>query len=113
MAYLSNLILLLCNNSFFSTYGLWIYYSITLFFIGACGVFLSRRNIIILLMSLEVMLFALNLNFICFGLLLDDLLGEACSLFLLTMGACESAIGLALIVAYYKAYESFIIKNYF
>jgi len=103
------------NNLFsiFISYNLWIFYSFALFFVGACGVFLSRRNIIILLMSIEIMLLALNLNFICFGLFLDDLLGEVCSLFLLTIGACESAIGLALIVAYYKTYESISLRNFF
>lgn len=95
---------------YFLSDSLWIFYSIALFFVGACGVFLSRRNIIILLMSIEIMLLAINLNFICFSITLDDLTGELCSLFLLTIGACESAIGLALVVAYYKAYESISLR---
>jgi NADH:ubiquinone oxidoreductase subunit K len=54
----------------------WITFSLGLFLVGSCGVFLSRRNIIILIMSIEIMLLAINLNFICFAILLDDILAK-------------------------------------
>nr|YP_009370763.1 NADH dehydrogenase subunit 4L [Eukaryota sp. BB2]AQL10450.1 NADH dehydrogenase subunit 4L [Eukaryota sp. BB2] len=111
---LSNFLNLINFNSLFVFFYhdiIWVYYSISLFVIGACGVFLSRRNIIILIMSIEIMLLAINFNFICFSIFLDNLLGEMLSLFLLTVGASESAIGLALVVSYYKTFEQYSFIN--
>lgn len=79
-----------------------------MFLIGVFGVFVRRKNVLILLMSLELMLLGININFICFSLFFDDFVGEIFSLFLLTVGASESAIGLALIVSYYKNYENHV-----
>jgi len=76
--------------------------SFLLFVIGTCGIVLNRKNIIILLMSIELMLLAVNLNFIFFSVFLDDLLGELFALFVLTVAAAESSIGLALLVVYYR-----------
>lgn len=59
-------------------------------------------------MSLELLLLALNINFICFSIILDDIVGELFNFCLLTIGASESAIGLALIVSYYKNYKNYI-----
>ena len=82
----------------------WIYISFILFFIGIHGIFLGRKNIIIVLMSIEVMLISIMILFIFFSLFLDDMFGQLFTLFILTIGASESAIGLSLIVAYYRSY---------
>jgi len=77
--------------------------SSTLFLLGIWGIFLNRKNIIIMLMSIELMLLAVNFNFLIFSVYLDDLIGQIFSLFILTVAAAESAIGLALLVIYYRA----------
>ena len=79
--------------------------SICLFLIGSLGVFLSRKNLILCLMSLELMLLAINMNFVFFSLYTDTVFGQISTFFILVVGACESAIGLALIVVYYKGYR--------
>lgn len=73
-----------------------------LFLLGICGIFLNRKNIIIMLMSIELMLLAINFNFIIFSVYLDDLMGQMFALFVLTVAAAESAIGLAILVVYYR-----------
>lgn len=79
--------------------------STLLFFIGSLGVFLSRKNLILSIMSLELMLLAVNINFIIFSVYTDSLLGQLSTFFILVVGASESAIGLALIIVYYKGYR--------
>ena len=64
--------------------------------------FLNRKNILVMLMSIELMLLAVNLNFLVFSVYLDDLLGQLFALLILTVAAAESAIGLALLVVYYR-----------
>jgi NADH-quinone oxidoreductase subunit K len=76
--------------------------SMTLFLLGMWGIFLNRRNIIVMLMSIELMLLAVNLNFLLCSVFLDDLVGQFVALFVLTVAAAESAIGLALLVVYYR-----------
>lgn len=71
-----------------------------LFILGIWGIFLNRKNIIIMLMSIELMLLAVNLNFVIFSVYLDDLLGQVFSIFILTVAAAESAIGLSILVIY-------------
>ena len=78
-----------------------LFVSTALFFIGMYGLF-TRRNIITMLMSIELMLLAVNLNFIIFSVFLDDILGQVFALFVLTVAAAESAIGLAILVVYYR-----------
>ena len=73
-----------------------------LFLIGALGLVLNRKNILIILMSVELMLLAVNMNFVIFSVYLDDLLGQMFALFILTVAAAESAIGLAILVVYYR-----------
>lgn len=63
---------------------------------------MTRKNFIIILMSIEIMLLAINLNFIFFSLYLDDMLGQLFALYILTVAAAESAIGLAILVVYYR-----------
>ncbi len=75
---------------------------ITLFLIGVLGLVLNRKNILITLMSIELMLLAINLNFIIFSVYLDDLAGYIFVLFILTIAAAESAIGLAILTIYYR-----------
>jgi NADH-quinone oxidoreductase subunit K len=76
--------------------------SAIVFTLGTLGVFLNRRNIIIVLMSIELMLLAVNINFVAFSWFLKDLGGQIFSLFILTVAAAESAIGLAILVVYFR-----------
>lgn len=76
--------------------------SFILFLIGISGIFLNRKNIIVMLMSVELMLLAVNLNLLFFSVYLDDSIGEIFALLVLTVAAAESAIGLALLVVYYR-----------
>ena len=74
----------------------------TLFVIGIFGIFLNRKNIIILLMSIELMLLAVNINFVAFSAHLQDLAGQVFTLFVLTVAAAEAAIGLAILVCFFR-----------
>ncbi|PHS74192.1 MAG: NADH-quinone oxidoreductase subunit NuoK [Rhodospirillaceae bacterium] len=76
--------------------------AIILFLLGISGIFLNRKNIIVMLMSIELMLLAVNINLIVFSVYLDDLIGQVFALFVLTVAAAESAIGLAILVVYYR-----------
>jgi len=80
--------------------------TLILFFIGVLGLVLNRKNILITIMSLELMLLAVNLNFVIFSIYLDDVVGQIFVLFILTIAATESAIGLALLTVYYKLKNS-------
>ena len=73
-----------------------------LFCLGLLGIILNRQNILILLMSIELLLLSINLNFIYFSLYIDDIIGQIFSLIILTVAASESAIGLALIIILFK-----------
>lgn len=75
----------------------------TLFTIGVFGIFLNRRNIIIILMSIELMLLAVNINFVAFSAYLQDLSGQIFSMFVLTVAAAEAAIGLAILVVFFRS----------
>lgn len=76
--------------------------SLTIFFLGSLGVFLFRKHLINILISLELILLSLNLNFIIFSCYIDDLLGQIYCLIILTIAAAESSIGLALLIIYYR-----------
>jgi len=76
--------------------------SMSIFLIGIFGIFLVKKSIIIILMSIELLLLAVNLNFIILSVYLNDLEGQIFSLFVLTVAAAESAIGLAILVVYYR-----------
>jgi len=84
--------------------------SCTLFLLGIWGIFLNRENIIIMLMSIELMLLAVNFNFLIFSVYLDDLMGQIFSLFILTVAAAESSIGLALLVIYYRKQQTIAVE---
>ncbi len=88
-----------------------LYNIIILFGIGMCGIFLNRKNIIIMLMSIELMLLAINSNFIILSVYLDDIIGQIFALFILTVAAAESAIGLAILVVYYRVRGTIYVGN--
>src|SRR6202453_2160133 len=72
------------------------------FTIGVLGIFLNRKNVIIILMSIELILLAVNLNFVAFSSYLGDLVGQVFALLVLTVAAAEAAIGLAILVVYFR-----------
>ena len=74
-----------------------------LFCLSMAGIFLNRKNVIILLMSIELMLLAVNLNFIAFSRFLDDIAGQVFVFFILTVAAAEAAIGLAILVVLFRS----------
>ena len=74
----------------------------TIFTIGVVGIFLNRKNIIVILMSIELILLAVNINLVAFSIYMNDLVGQIFTLFILTVAAAEAAIGLAIIVIYYR-----------
>ena len=73
-----------------------------IFTVGVIGIFLNRKNVIVILMSIELILLAVNINLVSFSIFLQDLSGQIFTLFILTVAAAEAAIGLAIIVAYYR-----------
>ncbi len=73
-----------------------------MFVTGIFGIFINRKNVIIILMSLELMLLAVNINFIAFSAYLGDLVGQIFVIFVLTVAAAEAAIGLAIVVVYFR-----------
>ena len=74
----------------------------TLFVIGIFGLFLNRKNVIILLMSIELILLSVNINLVAFSSFLGDLVGQVFTLFVLTVAAAEAAIGLAILVCFFR-----------
>jgi NADH-quinone oxidoreductase subunit K len=73
-----------------------------LFTIGITGIFINRKSIITILMSIELMLLAININFVAFSVALNDYFGQVFTVFILTVAAAEAAIGLAILVAYFR-----------
>ena len=73
-----------------------------LFVIGIFGIFINRKNVIVILMSVELMLLAVNINLVAFSSFLDDLAGQVFTLFVLTVAAAEAAIGLAVLVCFFR-----------
>lgn len=82
-----------------------------LFAISIIGIFLNRRNIIIVLMAIELMLLAVNLNFIAFSHFLGDAAGQVFVFFIMTVAAAEAAIGLAILVVLFRTIESIDVKD--
>jgi len=82
-----------------------------LFTLGVAGVILNRKNIIIVLMSVELILLSVNLNLVAFSAYLGDLTGQIFALFILTVAAAEAAIGLAILVCYYRNRGSIAIED--
>ena len=73
-----------------------------LFTLGVFGIFLNRKNVIVILMSIELILLSVNLNLVAFSARLDDLAGQVFAMFILTVAAAEAAIGLAIVVTYFR-----------
>ena len=73
-----------------------------LFTLGLFGIFLNRKSVIVILMAIELMLLAVNLNLVAFSTALGDLVGQLFAMFVLTVAAAEAAIGLAILVVYYR-----------
>ena len=73
-----------------------------LFTLGVLGIFLNRRNIILMLMAIELILLAVNINLVAFSAFLGDLVGQVFAMFVLTVAAAEAAIGLAILVVYFR-----------
>ena len=76
--------------------------SAIIFTLGVLGIFLNRKNVIIILMSIEMMLLAVNLNLVAFSTFLHDLVGQIFAMIILTVAAAEAAIGLAILVVYFR-----------
>ncbi len=85
--------------------------SAVLFCIAISGIFLNRKNIISLLMSIELMLLSVNINFVAFSSFLHDLVGQVFAIFILTVAGAEAAIGLAILVIYFQNHKNIEIKN--
>ena len=82
-----------------------------LFTIGIFGIFLNRKNIIIILMSVELMLLAVNINFVAFSFELNDLVGQIFAMFVLTVAAAEAAVGLAILVILFRNRGTIAVEN--
>ncbi|WP_099866192.1 NADH-quinone oxidoreductase subunit NuoK [Pararhizobium haloflavum] len=82
-----------------------------LFTIGVFGIFLNRKNVIVILMSVELILLAVNLNMVAFSAFLNDIVGQVFALFILTVAAAEAAIGLAILVTFYRNRGSIAVED--
>lgn len=82
-----------------------------LFVVGVFGIFLNRKNVIVILMSIELMLLAVNINFVAFSAYLGDLTGQVFSMFILTVAAAEAAIGLAILVTFFRNKGSIAVED--
>ena len=81
------------------------------FTLGIFGIFLNRKNVIIMLMSIELMLLAVNINFVAFSAYLHDLVGQIFAMFVLTVAAAEAAIGLAILVVFFRNRGSIAVED--
>nr|YP_001648449.1 NADH dehydrogenase subunit 4L [Amphimedon compressa]ABW76524.1 NADH dehydrogenase subunit 4L [Amphimedon compressa] len=84
---------------------------IILFILGVLGIVLNRSNLIIMLMSIELMLLAISFSMTLFSVIIDSLIGQIFTIMVLTVAAAESAIGLAILVAYYRVRGSIAVKS--
>lgn len=83
----------------------------TLFTLGVLGIFLNRKNVIVILMSIELILLAVNINLVAFSTHLNDIVGQVFALFILTVAAAEAAIGLAILVVYFRNRGSIAVED--
>ena len=95
------------------TIGLGHYLSVAaiLFTLGIFGIFINRKNVIVILMAIELILLAVNINLVAFSSFLHDLVGQVFALFVLTVAAAEAAIGLAILVVYYRNRGTIAVKD--
>lgn len=85
--------------------------SAILFTLGVFGIFLNRRNVIVILMSIELMLLAVTINMVTFSSFLQDLTGQVFSMFILTVAAAEAAIGLAILVTFFRNRDTIAVED--
>lgn len=85
--------------------------SAVLFTLGIFGIFLNRRNVIVILMSVELMLLAVQINLVSFSSYLHDLTGQVFAMFILTVAAAEAAIGLAILVAFFRNKDTIAVED--
>lgn len=76
--------------------------SLIMFFLSVLGIFITRKNIIIILISIELMLLSINFNFIIFSVILQDIMGQIFTLYILTLAGAEASIGLAILIIFYR-----------
>ena len=79
--------------------------------IGVFGIFVNRKNIIVILMSIEMILLAVNINFVAFSVYLGDLVGQIFAMFVLTVAAAEAAVGLAILVVYFRNRDTIAVED--
>ena len=101
------------EHIFFGSIGVlhYLVLSCLLFVIGVTGIFLNRKNIITIMMSIELILLAVNINFVVFSVKLGDMTGQIFSIFILTVAAAEAAIGLAILVIYFRNRGSIAVED--
>lgn len=101
------------ETMFFGSIGIFHYLVVSsiLFMLGVCGIFLNRKNVITILMSIELLLLSVNINFIAFSVKLGDLAGQVFAMFILTVAAAEAAIGLAILVIFYRNKGSIAVED--
>ena len=101
------------THTFFAHIGILHYLAVSslLFTIGICGIFLNRKNIITILMSVELILLAVNINFVAFSAMLGDIMGQIFAMFVLTVAAAEAAIGLAILVIYFRNRDTIAVED--
>lgn len=101
------------NQAFFGEIGIFHYLMVSslLFVIGVCGIFLNRKNVITILMSIELILLSVNINFVAFSVMLGDLTGQIFAMFVLTVAAAEAAIGLAILVIFFRNRGSIAVED--
>ncbi len=101
------------DHHFFGQIGIFHYLVVStlLFVIGICGIFLNRKNIITILMSIELILLSVNINFVAFSVKLGDITGQIFAVFVLTVAAAEASIGLAILVIYFRNRGSIAVED--
>lgn len=101
------------SPQFFAAVDLYSYLTLAavIFVIGVCGIFLNRKNVITILMSIELILLSVNINFVAFSVALGDLAGQIFTVFILTVAAAEAAIGLAILVVFYRNRGSIAVED--
>ena len=85
--------------------------SAIIFTIGISGIFLNRKNVVIILMSIELILLSVNINLVSFSIYTQDIVGQIFTMFVLTVAAAEAAIGLAIIVLFYRNKNSILVED--
>ena len=91
--------------------GHYLFVAAILFTIGVFGIFVNRRNVIIILMSIELILLAVNINLVAFSVFLHDVIGQVFALFVLTVAAAEAAVGLAILVTFFRVRGSIAVDD--